>query len=129
MEILATALVRPTSPSDVMIVPRQAGATGAAGAAADAPRSAIALARVNQPTLTTWLQEAINLVIAGHALPHPRPAGRLIERGSFEPEGEWVWARDWYGHGKRVAVVRCGESTMAQDLAGRLNRLLDEPAV
>ena len=110
------------------LVPRQLDAADAAGAAADSPRSAIALARVNQPALTTWLQEAINLVLAGHALRHPHPAGSLIERGSFEPEGEWVWARDWYGRGKRVAVVHCGGSTVARDLAGRLNRLLDETA-
>ncbi len=45
---------------------------------------------VNQPALTTWLCEAINLVLAGHAPTKPRPAGIPIERGSFAAEGDWV---------------------------------------
>ncbi len=124
MEILATAVIRSTSPSDVMIVPRDAQAIGPASPAADPPRPALAMARVNQPGLKTWLREAINLVLAGHAPTQPCPTGILLERGSFEYEGNWVWAYDWYGRGKRVAVARCADSDAARDLADRLNRLL-----
>ncbi len=122
MELLATALIRSTSPSDVMIVPRDAEATAAAPA--DPPRPALALARVNQPALTAWLKEAINLVLAGHGPIPLRPAGILIERGSFAAEDDWVWAYDWYGRGRRVTVARCADSGAAGDLADRLNRLL-----
>ena len=128
MESLTTAVIRPTSPSDVLLVPHDAGTTAAVPAATDPPRPALALARVNQPALTAWLREAINLVLAGHAVTQHRPAGILIERGSFAQEDVWVWAYDWYGRGRRVAVAQCADSDAARDLAGRLNHLLDRPS-
>ncbi len=127
MDILARAVIPPSSPSDVLIVPHAAGTLGAAPVGAETPRRAIALARVNQPALTTWLQAAINLVLAGAAAVPPRPAGVLLERGRFEPEAEWVWARDWYGRGKRVVVARGEDQASARAVADRLNRLLNGP--
>ena len=129
MDILARAVIPPSSPSDVLIVPHAAGTMGAASADAEPPRRTIALARVNQPALTTWLQAAINLVLAGQAPTQPRPNGILIEHGRFTPEDTRVWACDWYGRGKRVAVACCGDSDAARDLAHRLNRLLGRTAV
>ncbi len=92
MELLTIAVIRPSSPSDVLLVPRNAGTTSATAVDADPTRRALAHARVNQPAVTVWLQEAINLVLAGHASAQPRPAGILIERGSFAQEDVWVWA-------------------------------------
>lgn len=124
MEICSAALIPPASPSDVVIVPCRT-ATGATVAAADATGEGIALARVNQPSLTVWIRDAINQCLQGQSPDRPRPRGMLIERGEFVQDGTRVLAREWYGRGKRVDVARCAAADAAGRLATQLNALLE----
>jgi hypothetical protein len=86
MEICSAAIIPPASPSDVVIVPCH-GATDAMDIAADAIGEGIALARVNQPSLTLWIRDAINHCLQGNPPDRPRPQGLLIERGGFAQDG------------------------------------------
>ncbi len=117
MELLATAIIPPNSPSDIMLVPCLPGSS--------ATGRGVAVARVSRPPLTAWLCGAINQLLVGAFPDHPRPTGKLIERGAFAYDGTQVWAEDWYGHGNRVAVACCADVEAARRLAEHLQSLLD----
>ncbi len=123
MEILATAIIPATSPSDVVMLPRSAvlgSQTQARGTDAG-----LAIARVNKPALTTWLRDAINHLLVGTPLDLPRPDGLLLEQGAFRAEGTQVVATDWYGRGQRLVVARSDQVEAAHHLAARLQALLE----
>ena len=123
MEILATAIIPATSPSDVVLLPRHAvlrRQTQARGTDAS-----LAIARVNKPALTTWLRDAINHLLVGTPLVMPRPDGLLLEQGAFRAEGTQVVATDWYGRGQRLVVARSDEAEAVHHLAARLQALLE----
>ncbi len=123
-EIAGCAIVPVTSPSDVAIVPSTLLLEARPAGAADWVGVGIAIARVNQPALTTWLCDAINGVL--HELPphQPRPRGQLIERGAFFDEATEVFARNWFGSGRKVNVARCSDAHTARQLVEHLNALL-----
>lgn len=118
MDILSTARIPSTSPSDIMLLPNHLPLS------ADGGRSGVAVARVNQPTLTIWLCRAINSVLLGVPTEQPRPPGLLFERGTFGHDGAQVWAEAWYSSRRRVAVATCADDAAARVLIGQLNRLL-----
>ena len=123
MEILATAIIPATSPSDVVMLPRHAvlrSQTQARGTDAG-----VAIARVNKPVLTAWLRDAINHLLVGTPLDQPRPDGLLLEQGAFQAEGTQVVATDWYGRGQRLVIARSDDPDAAHHLAARLQALLD----
>ena len=123
MEILATAIIPATSPSDVVMLPRHTvvgSQTYARGTDAG-----LAIARVNKPALTTWLRDAINHLLVGTPLDQPRPDGLLLEQGAFRAEGTQVVATDWYGRDQRLVVARSDDGAAADQLAGRLQALLE----
>ncbi len=117
MELLATAIIPPNSPSDIMLVPCLPGSS--------ANRRGVAVARVSRPPLTAWLCTAINQLLAGASPDHPRPTGKLIECGAFSSDGAQVWAGDWYGHGHRLLVAQCPNAETAAQVAERLQTLLE----
>ncbi len=124
MEILATAIIPATSPSDVVLLPRQTvlrSQTYARGTDAG-----LAIARVNKSALTTWLRDAINHLLVGTPLGMPRPDGLLLEQGTFRAEGTQVVATDWYGRGQRLVIARSDDADAADHLAVRLQGLLDD---
>ena len=121
---LATATIPPSSPSDIVMAPGRAGALHGAGRQDDLSTLKIAVARVSRPALTAWLATAINRLLDGQPPAQPRPHGALFEHGVFEPAGVTVWARSWYGVGKRLAVATCADAQAARDLAAQLNTLL-----
>jgi hypothetical protein len=120
LELLAQATTNPLSPSDLMISSVGSVPSGQEQAIA----STIALARINRLPLLHWLLAAINGTLAGEAPAQPRPAGTLLECGRFVASGSEVWAHDWYGHGRRCLLACCPETSAADELAIRLNRLL-----
>ena len=123
METLATTIIPATSPSDVVLLPRHTvlpSQTYARGTDAG-----LAIARVNKPALTTWLRDAINHLLVGTPLGMPRPDGLLLEQGTFQAEGTQVVATDWYGRGQRLVVARSDDGAAADQLAGRLQALLE----
>ena len=123
MEILATAIIPATSPSDVVMLPRHAvlrSQTHQRGTDAG-----LAIARVNKPALTTWLRDAINHLLVATPLDQPRPDGLLLEQGAFRAEGTQVVATDWYGRGQRFVIARSGDAAAAGHLAARLQTLLE----
>ena len=124
--ILAHATTSPRSPSDVLIV---AGAQARDPAPVEQGRQApsIAVARVSNLALVTWLVAALNATLAGTVVPTPRPAGTLIERGRFVAEGREVWARDWYGHGRGCLVTCYPDEGTAAALARQLEVVLNGP--
>ena len=121
--IRAHATTTPRSPSDVLIV---AGAQARDPAPVEQGRQApsIAVARVSNLALVTWLVAALNATLAGTEVPTPRPPGTLIERGRFVAEGREVWARDWYGHGRGCLLVCCPDEGTAVALAQQLEAVL-----
>ena len=124
MEILATAIIPATSPSDVVMLPRHAvlrTQTYARGTAAG-----LAIARVNKPALTTWLRDAINHLLVGTPLDQSRPEGLLIERGAFLHDGPHVWVTDWYGRGQQLVVARSEDVEALSHLAAALQALLED---
>ena len=125
MEILATAIIPATSPSDVVLLPYQA--MDSRRTDQGVPGVGIAIARVNKPALTIWLRDAINHLLQGAPLDRPRPSGMLIERGAFTAEGVQVSVEDWYGRGRRLAVAQCPDGATAHQLTDQLNGLLGRP--
>jgi hypothetical protein len=119
-ERFARATTNPLSPSDLMISSIGSPPVGQEPAAA----STIALARINRLPLLHWLIAAINGLLGGEGAVQPRPVGTLLECGRFLATGSEVWAHDWYGHGRRCLLARCPDVSAAEDLAKRLNRLL-----
>ena len=124
--ILAQATTSPRSPSDVLIVAGEL-ARGAAPGPSARHRTSIAVARVSNLALVTWLVAALNATLAGAAVPKPRPAGTLIEQGRFVAEGGEVWARDWYGHGRGCLVTCYPDEGTAAALARQLEAVLNGP--
>ena len=122
--IVGCAIVPATSPSDVAIVPSTLLLEARPAGAAEWVDVGIAIARVNQPALTIWLRDAINGVLHELPLNQPRPRGRLIERGAFFDEATEVFARNWFGSGRKVKVVRCSDADTARQLVEHLNALL-----
>jgi hypothetical protein len=123
MEILATAIIPATSPSDVVLLPRHTmfrSQTQARGTDAG-----LAIARVNKPALTTWLRDAINHLLVGTPLDQPRPDGLLLEQGAFRAADMQVVATDWYGRGHRLVIARSSDADAAGHLAARLQTLLE----
>ena len=123
MEILATAIILATSPSDVVLLPRHTVLNSRTRPGA--PGAGIAIGRVNKLVLTTWLRDAINHLLVGTPLDQPRPDGLLIERGAFIHDGTQVWAGDWYGRGQRLVVAQSEDVAPAHQLAMRLQGLLE----
>ena len=121
--IRAHATTSPRSPSDVLIVAGEP-AHGPATTAEAQHRTSVAVARANHLALVTWLVAALNATLAGAPLPQPRPAGTLIERGRFVAEGNEVWARDWYDHGRGCVVMCCPDEGSAATLAQQLEAVL-----
>ena len=124
--ILAHATTSPRSPSDVLIVAGEP-ARGPTTTAKARQRTSIAVARVSNLALVTWLVAALNATLAGAAVPKPRPAGTLIEQGRFVAEGRAVWARDWYGHGRGCLVTCYPDEGTAAALAQQLEAVLNGP--
>ncbi len=123
-EIAGVAIIPASSPSDVAILPYAAAPDAARTGAAGLRRDGAAIARVNQPALTSWLQDAINHLLRGLPYEGTRPLGTLIERGAFTHDDSEVVAHDWYGRGRRVAVARCRDVETARQLTEHLNALL-----
>ena len=123
MEILATAIIPATSPSDVVMLPRHAVLRSQQHQRG--PAAGLAIARVNKPVLTTWLRDAINHLLVGTPLDQSRPDGLLLEQGVFRSEGTQVVATDWYGRGQRLVVARSDDADAAEHLAARLQALLE----
>ena len=55
-----------------------------------------------------------------------RPAGDLLERGTFRQLEEQVWVDDWYSGGAGLLVARCDDVETARRLGAVLNALLTE---
>ncbi len=125
MEVLATAIIPITSPSDILIVARRAAAVRVAGVPDSTSAASVAIARVSRPMLTAWLVATINRLLDGRPPERPRPPGTLFEQGAFGHADATVWARDWYGTSKRVEVARCADAAAAHELADQLNALLE----
>ena len=121
--ILAQATTSLRSPSDVLIVAGEP-ARGPTTTAKVRQRTSIAVARVSNLALVTWLVAALNATLAGTVVPTPRPPGTLIERGRFVAEGRAVWARDWYGHGRGCLLGCCPDEGTAVALAQQLEAVL-----
>ena len=124
--IRAHATTTPRSPSDVLIVAGEP-ARGPAPTAQVRQSASIAVARVSNLALVTWLVTALNATLAGTAVPHPRPVGLLIERGRFVAKGREVWAQDWYGHGRGCLLACCADEGSAATLAQQLETVLGGP--
>ena len=103
-----------------------AGAQARDPAPAEQGRQAtsIAVARVSNLALVTWLVAALNATLAGTVMAQPRPVGTLFERGRFVAEGRAVWAQDWYGHGRGCLLVCCPDEGTAVALAQQLEAVL-----
>ena len=121
-EIFAEAIIPETSPSDVVIVPLT-DASSPVTPPVRAPR--IALARCSGPELTAWIRDAINLLLAELPLSMDRPAGDLLERGTFRQLEEQVWVDDWYGGGAGLLVARCDDVETARRPGSRAERAAD----
>ena len=128
IDVLADALIPTTSPSDVVIVPRDAPRTPATRGSQALATPRIAIARVSQPALTTWLRDAINRVLQGLPPDGQRPSGILIEHGAFAQADLQVSAQDWYGGRRRLVVARCSDADTARRLVEHLNALLGDRA-
>ncbi len=124
IDILADAIIPATSPSDVMIVPRDAPHIPATRGSQALAIPRIAIARVSQPVLTIWLRDAINRVLQGLPPDRLRPIGTLIEHGAFAQADTQVSAKDWYGGRRHLVVARCSDTDTARRLMEQLNALL-----
>ena len=118
------AIIPATSPSDVVLVRSHGRLATTTAAPAGSLLQCIPLARVNQPLLTVWLQDAINRLLRGAPPDRPRPTGSMIERGTFAQDGTQVLAGDWYGRGNWLPVARCTDAEAARQLADQLNAAL-----
>ena len=124
IDVLADAIIPTTSPSDVVIVPRDAPYPPATGGVQALATPRIAIARVSQAALTMWLRDAINRVLQGLPPDRLRPSGILIEHGAFAQADLQVSAQDWYGGRRHLVVARCSDTYTARRLMEQLNALL-----